>query len=84
MLFIRRGTRAGVVSGMLAGVATIFLFKLFTPFSGSDIAQSFTRNLDLGLIGCTVNVIVFVIVSKFTPSLNREHIASLSKDMDSQ
>ncbi|NOX99521.1 MAG: sodium:solute symporter family protein [Verrucomicrobia bacterium] len=82
MLFIRKGTRAGVVSGMLAGVATIFLFKLYSPFADSETAQSFTRNLDLGLIGCTVNVIVFVIVSKFTPALDREHIAQLSKDMD--
>ena len=82
MLFIRKGTRAGVVAGMLAGVIAIFLFKLYPPFSGSDMAQSLTRNLDLGMIGCTINVFVFVIVSKFTTPLDREHITNLSRDMD--
>ncbi len=84
MLFIRKGTRAGVVTGMIAGVITIFCFKLYPPFAGSDGAQALTNNLDLGLIGCTVNVIVFIVVSKFTPALDSKHVEALSKEMDGE
>jgi len=82
MLFFRKGTSAGVLAGMFAGVATVFLFTPFVPFSTSDTAASITRNLDLGLIGFTVNSIVFIVVSKFTSPIDPDHIHSLAKDMD--
>lgn len=84
MLFIRKGTRAGVVAGMVAGVFTVFLFTPFAPAEIGASVKPLTRNLDLGLIGCLVNVLVFVIVSKLTTPLDRGHVASLAKDMDTQ
>ena len=82
MLFLRKGTSAGVVAGMIAGVFTVFLFTPFAPEAIGEATKPLTRNLDLGLIGCVVNVIVFVIVSKLTSPLDREHVAKLSRDMD--
>ncbi|MFK5923962.1 MAG: sodium:solute symporter family protein [Verrucomicrobiota bacterium] len=84
MLFIRKGTRAGVLAGMIAGVVTVFLFTPFAPAAIGETVKPLTRNLDLGLIGFTVNVIVFVLVSKLTPALDQKHIAALSKDMDTR
>ncbi len=84
MLFIRKGTRAGVLAGMIAGVVTVFLFTPFAPAAIGETVKPLTRNLDLGLIGFTVNVIVFVLVSKLTPALDQKHVAEMSKDMDTR
>lgn len=84
MLFIRKGTRAGVIAGMIAGVVTVFLFTPFAPAAIGEAAKPLTRNLDLGLIGCTVNVIVFFLVSKLSQPLDRKHVETLANDMDRQ
>jgi len=81
MLFLRRGNLAGAVSGLLAGLGTVFFF---TPFfsmavrgSGSgDAAISFinniNRSIDTGAFALVANVSVFALVSRFTDGSKRE------------
>ena len=84
MLFLRRGSLAGAVSGLLAGLGIVFLF---TPFfsmavrgSGSgDATISFIndirRSIDTGAFALIANVSVFALVSRFTDCSKRESLA---------
>ncbi|MCB1063633.1 MAG: sodium:solute symporter family protein [Verrucomicrobiae bacterium] len=90
MLFIRRGTRAGIMAGMIAGIAVVFLFTpfpdlLFGRDGATPVADSVAplRSLfDIGFTGFVVNAAVFALVSAFTRRLDPERTKKLALDMD--
>ncbi|MBN2377610.1 MAG: sodium:solute symporter family protein [Sedimentisphaerales bacterium] len=87
MLFIRKGTRAGAVCGMIAGLAVVFCFTplpslLLGRGLGSDIAGGaayFKKLFDIGFCGFVVNLPVFVLVSLFTKKPNPDRVAEFKK-----
>ncbi|MCB1078662.1 MAG: sodium:solute symporter family protein [Verrucomicrobiae bacterium] len=90
MLYLRRGTRAGAVSGMVAGIVVVFLF---TPFPDLMIGHSekgpisivmapLKSLFDIGFTGFVVNVSVFAVVSCFTKKIDSARVAALSAEMD--
>ncbi len=88
MLFIRKGTKAGVMSGMVAGIFVVFLSTPFIPDGVKSalgpvfhFAKTGFTYLDLGCAGFLVNVVVFAAVSVFTPKLDSARVQSLAKDM---
>lgn len=73
VLFIRRGTRAGAVCGMLTGLIAVLFFTplpaLLLGETGLPIADAAThlkRLFDIGFCGFVPNLAVFVAVSAFT------------------
>lgn len=90
MLFIRKGTHAGAVCGMIAGIIVIFLF---TPFPDlllgiseeeQNVAAAMNplrKLFDIGFTGIIANVAVFAIVSAFTRKLDKDHVAAAARDM---
>ena len=86
MLFLRRGTRAGAISGMIAGIVVVFLF---TPFPdlilGSDSVSTgmdpLRKLFDIGFTGFVANAAVFAIVSCFTRKIDPEHRNAMARDM---
>ncbi len=83
MLFIRRGTAAGAMAGLAAGIATVLLF---TPLNSlappvRDATNTLKALLDVGFCGFAVNSVVFAVVSCFTPSLPRKHLDSIAEDL---
>ena len=97
VLFIRRGTRAGAIAGMIAGISVVFLFTPFpTILLGEDAlgtigldetVATLRRLFDVGFCGFVVNTGVFVVVSLFTrkpdPSRVAEFAAIMSGRSDS-
>jgi SSS family solute:Na+ symporter len=86
MLYLRRGTHAGVVSGMIVGVLVIFLFTPFPDLIIGSTAVSKTMNplksmFFIGFTGFAANSIVFAVVSSFTRKIAPEHRESFAKDM---
>jgi solute:Na+ symporter, SSS family len=67
MLFIGRGSAAGAVAGIVAGVATVFFLSPFLPMlAGSGlggVAAAMKRMMDTGAWGLVINVAVFAGVS---------------------
>ena len=87
MLFIRKGTKAGVVSGMIAGLLVV---AWFTPMRSlllggtlEEGTNELKRLLDIGCCGFLVNATVFAIVSRFTRPVDPERQAAFAKDMSS-
>lgn len=86
MLFIRRGTRAGAVAGMIIGIVVIFLF---TPFPDlmlgssaiSDTMSPLKNMFYIGFTGFAANCIVFALVSGFTKKLDANHRYAFARDM---
>lgn len=87
MLFIRKGTTAGVIAGMIAGLLVV---ACFTPLpeillgNGSgveDAAGTLKRLLDVGCLGFLVNSAIFVFVSCWTQPLNAKRKADFTKDL---
>ncbi|MDA0766188.1 MAG: sodium:solute symporter family protein [Verrucomicrobia bacterium] len=72
LLFVRRGSKAGAMAGMLAGILTVCLFPpLGTLLLGEENvlvggAGTLKALLDVGFCGIVVNVLMFVVVSRFT------------------
>ncbi len=75
VLFLRRGTRAGAVAGMCAGIAIVFLFTPFfgmiadrggEPSGALTLLDYLKKVFDSGAWGLIANVVVFMIVSLFT------------------
>ena len=88
MLFFNKGTRAGAIAGIIAGLVTVFHFTPFVKMalgeSYADQAEDLTTIIkdyvDIGCVGCFVNVVVFTIVSSFTKRLSPDHIARFRAD----
>jgi len=73
VLFIRKGTRAGAVAGMAAGLVVVMLFTPLpsmlmgnTGAAIADMAAHLKRLFDIGFCGFVVNGAVFVAVSALT------------------
>ena len=78
ILYIRRGTRAGAIAGMITGGAVV-LATLF--LTSNDTIQSIKRVIDLGGLALAFNVLVFILVSLFTSKPDPEHIAAFKRDL---
>jgi len=89
-LFVRRGTKAGAIWGMISGILVVFLFTPFpTLLLGSEVTSTWTgitgqlgRLFDIGFCGLVVNATVFALVSRFTTPPPAEHIAAFARDAD--
>ncbi|MDA1263577.1 MAG: sodium:solute symporter family protein [Planctomycetota bacterium] len=91
MLLVRRGTRAGMLAGMAAGVVTVLLF---TPIPAALLGNAAAARalgaatsplsslFDLGLLGLAVNVPVFVLVSRLTAPPDPDHVRRFAADLD--
>jgi len=72
VLFVRRGTRAGAICGMVTGIAVVFLFTPFYSMIVGDTAESVSvirainRTVDSGFFAVVFNVLVFAVVSALT------------------
>ena len=90
-LFIRKGAQAGAICGIIAGIATVFMFTPFPALilgdgSFSSLAQltSILSGLfDIGFCGLVVNTVVFVLVSNFTKAPSAEAVAAFENDLKS-
>lgn len=90
MLYLRRGTRAGVMAGMVAGIAVVFLFTPFPDFlfggggatPVADAVAPLKSLFDIGFTGFVANAVVFAVVSAFTRKLDPERTRKLALDMD--
>ena len=78
ILYIRRGTRAGAIAGMITGGAVV-LATLF--LAGNDTIQTIKRVIDLGGLALAFNVLVFILVSLFTRKPDPEHIEEFRRDL---
>jgi SSS family solute:Na+ symporter len=92
ILFIRRGTRAGVICGMIAGLVAVTCFtplpeKLLGSTTGKSVADSTTylkTLFDIGFCGLLVNVPVFVFVSLITRRPPADRIAQFVRIMQTK
>lgn len=92
MLFVRRGTRAGAVAGLIAGLAIVFLF---TPVFSILVdktqhehvlgdVQWLRDRADVGFWGLIGNVVVLALVSLITKRPDPQRVAELSRLMDAR
>ena len=87
LLFFRRGSRAGAIAGLAAGLLTVCLFpplgKMIPGETGSLLEG--TSNLkalfDVGMCGIIVNALVFTIVSRFSPAPDQNHREAFARDL---
>ena len=90
VLFVRRGTRAGAIGGMLAGLVVVLLFTpLPLVLLGKGVGQNVTdtatwlkKLFDIGFCGLVANVTVFLLVSLVTRKPDPEHVAAFKKLME--
>jgi len=89
VLFVRRGTRAGAVCGMVAGLVTVLFFTpLPTILLGGGAGESVVSTVDylkklfdIGFCGFVVNAAVFVLVSAFTKKPDRKRVSEFARIM---
>lgn len=90
MLFFRKGTKAGAMAGMIAGIFAVFLFTPFpyALFGDTSLMEQIgvttgklKKLFDLGFCGLVVNCVVFAGVSCFTRRLAPDHVKSFAADM---
>jgi Na+/proline symporter len=87
LLFFRRGSRAGAIAGLAAGILTVCLFpplgKMILGETSSLLKG--TSNLkalfDVGMCGIIGNTLVFVIVSRFTRKPEQAHREEFARDL---
>ena len=92
MLFIRRGTRAGAVCGMLAGLIVVLFFTpvpglLFGKGLGVEVATAanyLKRLLDVSCWGFVVNTAVFILVSAVTRRPDPKRVAEMAQIMQEE
>lgn len=89
MLFVRRGTRAGLVCGLLAGVGVVTLFlplgSLIGGAGGEALASRtdwLRQQIDIGCCGFLVNVLVFAAVSRITTNGETQRRRQMWQVMD--
>jgi SSS family solute:Na+ symporter len=92
MLFVRRGTRAGAIAGIVTGLLTLLFFTplLTLVVQGTSSGETLTglvdqisANVDRGAFALIGNVAAFVIVSRFTrkpAAKTREAFAEAGSD----
>jgi Na+/proline symporter len=90
MLYIRRGTRAGAIGGMLVGLAIVFLFTPFFSIFADTLPDrerlqgllgTARKMIDIGAWGLIGNVTVFVLVSLVTRRPDAERVAEFARIM---
>ena len=93
LLFLRRGSKAGAIAGLAAGLLTVCLFPPLGNLLIDDLLLggeksafvSGTGNLkslfDVGMCGIIVNVLIFALVSKFTKKPDQSHRESFANDL---
>ncbi len=87
ILFVHRGTKAGAIAGLAAGMLTVCLFPpLGTMILGEDsglvgVTATMKGLLDVGFCAIVVNVLVFCLVSRFTEKPDPERSASFRADL---
>jgi SSS family solute:Na+ symporter len=84
MLFLRRGTTTGAVAGISAGLLTVLVMLIGTKIVAvpADSLKALSRLLDTGFVGCLVNVVVFVIVSRVTKRLPDVHVRRFAVEFE--
>ena len=84
MLFLRRGSHAGAICGLLAGLGVVFFFTPFFSMAAEGSAagdatitfiKDISRRIDTGAFALVANVSVFVIVSRLTGN-SREGVSA--------
>ena len=91
VLFVRCGTRAGAVAGMIGGLLVVLSFTplpgALLPTGGADTMNALTitlkRLFDIGFCGFVVNVSLFALVSRFTQPISAERQCEFIKDLSS-
>jgi SSS family solute:Na+ symporter len=86
LLFLRRGSKAGAIAGLVAGLLTVCLFS---PLGGLLLGDAslvmatahLKALLDVGMCGIAVNAVVFVVVSKFTRKPDAERRRKFADDL---
>ena len=89
ILFIRKGTAAGAITGISLGILAVFLF---TPFPGmllgrnagsaiDGLTEPMRALFDIGFCGLIVNVAAFVLVSRLTKPLPPDHVKAFENDL---
>ena len=78
IIYLRKGTRTGAIAGMCTGGAIVLGTFIFSDKEG---VQYVKRIIDLGCLAVTFNVLVFIIVSKFTKKVDQSHIESFKRDL---
>ena len=78
ILYIRRGTRAGAIAGMITGGAVVLVTLFLT---GTNTIDTIKRVIDMGGLALAFNVLVFILVSLFTRKPDPEHIAAFKRDL---
>ena len=66
---------------MIAGIFVVFLF---TPFAGDavkPITGTLKKIFDIGFCGFVVNLLVMIVVSRFTQPLDPERVARFRQDL---
>ncbi len=87
MLYVRRGTKAGAIAGMVTGLAIVFFISPFMPPLGEGLAgvrQAMLGMIDKGAWGVMGNVIVFTVVSFFTQPLQPATVAKFARLADGE
>ncbi len=81
ILFVRRGSSTGAVSGIVAGLFVLFFFTPFFSMNAAgnptgdqvlELVAQVRSNIDLGSFALVANIVVFVVVSKFTKKPSQE------------
>jgi SSS family solute:Na+ symporter len=78
ILYVRKGTRAGVVAGMASGAAIVFATFLF---ASSSLVIGMKLMFDLGFVAVMVNALVFILVSRSTARLDPAHLQGFADDL---
>lgn len=87
LLFLRKGSKAGALAGLIAGILTVALFPplgaliLGEANSLVEATSHWKARLDVGFCGIVVNVIVFVLVSLVTKKPDATHREAFAKDL---
>lgn len=86
-LFLRKGTQVGAICGIIAGIATVFLFTPFPALilgdnsfnSLAQLTKTLSGLFDIGFCGFVVNTLVFFLVSRFTEAPSADKVKAFEK-----